>query len=91
MLNNIRSIKILKIVIGTITKRKELKLFKINRQMMNRLNIKKEDFEQFSLLKEINLKFNLDIKDIDIKELNLGNKNLENDVIDYLTKIKFNT
>ena len=90
MLDNIRSIKILNIILQIITKRKELNIFKKNKKMMNKLNIKKEDFEQFLILKEINLKFNLDIKDIDIKELNLGNKNLENDVIDYLTKIKFN-
>ena len=90
MLNNIKSIKILNIIVGVLKKRIELKLFKYNKKMVNKLNIEKEDFEQFTLLKEMNLKFNLDIKDIEIKELNLENKNLGNDILEYLTKIKFN-
>ena len=90
MLNNIKSIKILNIIVGALKKRIELKLIKYNKKLMNKLNIKKEDFEQFILLKEMNLKFNLDIKDIEIKELNLENKNLGNDILEYLTKIKFN-
>ena len=90
MLNNIRSRKILNIILGALKKRIELKLFKYNKKMINKLNITREDFEQFILLKEMNLKFNLDIKDIDIKELNLENKNLDSDIIDYLAKIKFN-
>ena len=91
MLNKVKSIKILKIIVGTLKKRIELKLLKYNKIMLNKLNIIKEDFEQFILLKEMNLKFNLDNKDIDIKELNLGYKNLENDIIEYLIKIKFNS
>ena len=90
MLSKIRSLKILNIILGTLKKRIELKLLKYNKKMMNKLNIKKEDFEQFILLKEINLKFNLNIKDIDINEIDLENKNLDNDIIEYLTKIKFN-
>ena len=87
MLNNIKSMKILNIIIGALKKRIELKLFKYNKKMKNKLNIKKEDFEQFTLLKEMNLKFNLNIKDIDIKELDLRNKALESDIIEYLSKI----
>ena len=78
------------IILGALRKRIELKLLKYNKKMMNKLNIEKEDFEQFILLKEMNLKFNLDIKDIDIEKLYLRNKNLDNDIIDYLTNIKFN-
>ena len=89
MLNNIKSKKILNIILGGLKSRVKLKLFKYNKIMLNKLNIKKEDFEQFILLKEMNLKFNLDIKDIDIKELNLGNMNLGNDIIENLVKIKF--
>ena len=90
MLNKVRSIKILNIIIGYLKMRIKLNLFKYNKKMINKLNIKKEDFEQFILLKEMNLKFNLDIKDIDIKELNLENKNLDNNIIEYLANIKFN-
>ena len=89
MLNKIRSIKILNIILGILKKRIELKLIKYNKKKIKKLNIKKEDFEQFILLKEMNLKFNLNIKDIDINGLNLENKNLVNDIIGHLTKIKF--
>ena len=77
-------------IVGALKKRSELKLFKQNKITLNKLNITKEDFEQFILLKEMNLKFNLEIKDIDIKELNLENKNLDNNIIEYLGNIKFN-
>ena len=90
MLNNIKSIKILNIIIGTLKKRIELKLFKYNKKMIKKLNIKKEDFEQFILLKEMNIKFKLNIKDIDINKLCLVNKNLENNFIEHLNKIRFN-
>ena len=90
MLNKVRSKKILNIIFGALKKRIELKLLKYNKKMRNKLNLKKEDFEEFILLKEMNLRFNLDIKDIDIKELNLGKMNLQNDIIEYLVKIKFN-
>ena len=46
-------------------------------------NIKKET------LKEMNQKFNLDIKDIEIKELNLEDKNLGNEIFEYLKRIEF--
>ena len=90
MLNKVKSIKVLNIIFGVLKKRIELKLLKYNKKIMYKLNIKKEDFEQFISLKEMNLKFNLVIKDIDIKELNLENKNLDNNIIEYLANIKFN-
>ena len=90
MLNNVKSIKILNIIFGLLKKNIKLKLVKYNKKMINKLSITKEDFEQFILLKEINLKFVLNIKDIDINELYLGNKYLDDDIIEHLSKIKFN-
>ena len=90
MLNNVKSIYILNIILGLLKKRIKLKLVKYNKKFINKLNIMKEDFGQFILLKEINLKFNLNIKDIDINELDLENKNLDNDIIEHLSKIEFN-
>ena len=46
--------------------------------------------KNFILLKGMNSKFNLDLKGIDIKELYLENKNLENVILEYLNKIIFN-
>ena len=57
MLNNIKSIRILNIIVGALKRRIKLNLFKYNKKIINKLNIK-EDFEQFILLKEMNLKFN---------------------------------
>ena len=90
MLSNIKSLKILNIIIGILRKRIELKLFKYNNKMLNKLNITKEDFEQFILIKEMNMKFNLNVKDIDIEDLNLRNKNFNDSNMEYLNKIQFN-
>ena len=59
MLNNIKSMKILNIIVGTLKRRIKLNLFKYNKKMMHKLNIKKEEFEQFLLLKDMNSKFNI--------------------------------
>ena len=90
MLNNIKSKKILNIILRTLRKRIELKIFKYNKGMQKKLNIRKEDFEKFKFLKEINTKFNLDIKDIENQELNLEAKNLGNEIIEYFKKAVFN-
>ena len=89
MLNNIKSKYILNLVAEKLKKRIELKLVKYNKILINKLNITKEDFENFKLLKEMNVKFNLDIKDIEIKELNLAVKNLGNEIFKYLKRIEF--
>ena len=89
MLNNIKSKYILNIILGKLKKRIELKLVKYNKILINKLNIKKEDFENFKSLKEMNQKYNLDIKDIEIKDLNFRNKSLGNEILEYLKKIEF--
>ncbi len=81
-MNNVKSKKILNTILWALKKRIELKLFKYNKKMLNKLNVKREDFEQFILIKEMNSKFHLDIKDIDIKELNLENKNFKIEIIE---------
>ena len=87
MLNNIVDIHILNKITGNLKRRIELKLVKYNKILINKLNIKKDDFQNFKSLKEMNQKFNLDIKDIEIKELNLGKKNLGNEILEYLKRI----
>ena len=89
MLNNIKSKYILNIILGKLRKRIEMKLVKYNKILIKKLNIKKEDFENFKLLKEMNQRFNLDIKDIEIKELNLMNSDLGNEILEYLKKVNF--
>ena len=89
MLNTIKSIKILNIILGKLKRRIELKLIKYNKKIIYRLKITGQDFENFKLLKEMEQTFNLNIKDIDITELNLKNKNLGNVILEYLKNIDF--
>ena len=89
MLNKIKSKYILNIIIGQLKKRIELKLVKYNKILINKLNIKKEDFENFKLLKAMNQKFDLDIKDIENKELNLRFEYLGNEILEYLKIMEF--
>ena len=51
MLNKIKSKYILNLIIGKLKKRIELKLVKYNKILINKLNITKEDFENFKSLK----------------------------------------
>ena len=85
----IKSKYILNRIIGQLKKRIELKLVKYNKILINKLNVTKGDFENFKSLKEMNQKFNLDIKDIEINELNLESKHLGNEILEYLIKIEF--
>ena len=74
MLDNIKSVFILNKLFNNIRNIRKLRIIKHNKKMLNRLNIKKEEFMKYKSLKEFNDKFELDIIDINIKELNLRNK-----------------
>ena len=86
MLDNIKSVFILNKLFNNIRNIKKLRIIKHNKKMLNRLNIKKEEFMKYKSLKEFNDKFELDIIDINIKELNLRNKYIyiKNDELKYL-------
>ena len=66
MLNIIRSKKILNIIFQKLKKRIKLNIVKYNKKMLDKLNINSKDFQEFKLLDDLNKKFNLEIKDIDI-------------------------
>ena len=51
--------------------KKKLNIIRFNKRIKERLNIAKEDYKVYELLKEFNIKYDLNIEDIDIKELNL--------------------
>ena len=89
MFDNIKSNKILKDIFLFLKKRKKLKIIKINKKMMNKLNIKAEDFQDILLLKEMNQKFNLNIKDINIKKLDVWPRYLKNEILEFFSKIEF--
>ena len=90
MFRKIRSIIVLKNIFTKLKKRKKLTLLKYNKALRDKLNISKNDYQEFQLLKELNTKFNLDIKDVEDEELDLSNKKLGKSFLAYFKKIKFN-
>ena len=66
----------------------KLKILKHNKHLMNKLNISIKDFENFQLIKELNQKYNIDIQDIDVEELNLNLKGKINEAINIITQLK---
>ena len=88
MLNEIKSKYILKRVFAYLKYGLKLKILKHNKHLMNKLNINIKDFENFQLLKELNQKYNIDIQDIDVEELNLNLKGKINKAINIITQLK---
>ena len=74
MLRKIKSKKILKNIFKNLKNRIKLKILKYNKNLLFQLNIQKKDFENYLLLKEINPKYDLNIKDIDIDEFRIQRK-----------------
>lgn len=96
MLNNIKSLKVLKIVMELIEKGIELNLFKYNKKMQDKLNIQKKDFKEFTekqyeLLNRLNNILKVNITDFNIKILAICHKRYfyYRDIEKYLIKIKF--
>ena len=78
MLDNVKNNNIIKEIFGNMRNKRKLNIIKYNKRILIRLNINKEQFENYIILKEFNEKYNTDIEDIDIKQLNLEDKNIGN-------------
>ena len=89
MLNKIRSLLILKTIFKNLRQRLKLKILKCNKNLLFKLNIKLKDFQDYELLNGLNKKFNLNIRDTDIKILELNNKENINEILEYIVKINF--
>ena len=89
MLDNLKSKYILKKILEKIKNKRKLNIIKYNKIIMAKLNINKEDFEIYIALKDFNDKYKTNIEDIDIRELNLNGKFIENEGLKDLAKIKF--
>ena len=89
MLDNLKSKYILKEIFEKIQNKRKLNIIKYNKRIKAKLNINKEDFEIYITLKEFNNKYKTNIEDIDIRELNLSGKYIENEGLKDLSKIKF--
>ena len=71
MLDNVKSIYIINEIFGNMRNKRKLNIIKYNKRILIRLNINKEQFENYIIIKEFNKKYNTNIEDIDIKQLNL--------------------
>ena len=89
MLLNIKSKYIIKELFKNIKTNIKLKIIKYNKQLLNKLDITKENFQTYLDLKEFNDKYNLKIKNIDTESLNVVHQTLGNEGFEYLSKIKF--
>ena len=89
MLRKINSAFILDIILNNLRSKKKLKIVKYNKKILDRINITEEDFVVYIYLKEFNEKYNSNIEDIDITELNIKHKHLGNEGLKSLSKIKF--
>ena len=89
MLDKVRSKNIIKEIFGNMRNKRKLNIIKYNKRILIRLNINKEQFENYIILEEFNKKYNTNIEDIDIKQLNLRYKYIGNEGIKILFKIEF--
>ena len=89
MLDNVKSNIIIEKIFKNMKNKRKLNIIKYNKRILLRLNIYKIQFENYIQLKEFNNKYNTNIEDIDIKELNLKSKNIGNKGLEILSKIKF--
>ena len=89
MFRKIRSNKILGDIFGKMRFMRKLKIVIYNKEIQKRLYITQETFETFNVIKQMNQKFNLNIKDIDQSEIKIDNQN-GTEVMEYMNKIGFN-
>ena len=73
MLDKVKSKNIIKEIFRNMRNKRKLNIIKYNKRILIRLNINKEQFENYIILKEFNKKYSTNIEDIDIKQLNLKN------------------
>ena len=74
MLDNIKSKLIMNKIFAYLKNKRKLIISKINKSLLNRLNISKKDFQIYQELKDFNSKYNTTLKDIDIKKIYLYEK-----------------
>ena len=89
MLKTIKSNLIMKAIFKNIHNKIKLKIIKYSKYMLRRLDIKKENFKSYEILKEFNEKLKLNIIDIDIKELDLKYKNIGTKELEILKNVNF--
>ena len=90
MLDNVKSKYIVKEIFKNIKNKRKLNIIKYTERIQIKLTINKEDFEIYLNLKDFNNKYYINIRDIDLKEVNLSHKHIGNEGLKDLFKINFN-
>ena len=88
MLDNAKSIFIINKIFTNLRNKKKLNIIKYNKRLLNKLNITKEDFNMYLMLKIFNTKYKTKLEDIEIKEINLDGI-IKNEALKDLCEIKF--
>ena len=88
-MNKIKSPYIIKQVFENVKNRIMLNILKYNKILLDKLNITIEDYKN-EHIRDFNERFQLNIKNTDVKELNLSFKNMTDKDLDYFDKYKFN-
>ena len=89
MIDNVKNKYLLKKIFEKIGNKRKLNIIKYNKRIKVKLKINKNDFEIYATLKEFNDKYNSNIEDIDNKDINLSLRNIGNEGLKNLVKIKF--
>ena len=88
MLDKIKSNHILKVIFEHLHNKKKLNIIKHNERILKKLNEEKKNFEVYDILSLFNKTFNVYIKDIDIKEINLSEKYIGNEGLKWNNRYK---
>ena len=89
MLDKVRSKYILQEIFIKIKNKRKLNIIKYNKRIKDKLKINIKDYKIYISLREFNIKYNINIEDIDEKELNLSKRYLGNEGLKDLCKIEF--
>jgi len=89
MLDNVKNKYIIEKIFRNVKNKRKLNILKYNKRILVRLNINKDHFENYIKLKEFNDKYDTNIEDVDIEELNLNSKNIGDEGLKCLSKIEF--
>ena len=90
MLSNINSKYVINLVFKHMRNKRKLKIIINNKSLMERLDINKTDFQIYNTLKKLNQDFSTNIRDIDIKILDISKKSIGNKGLSDLIKLKIN-
>ena len=76
MLKDIKSKFILEKIFYLVNNKLKLKIIKYNKNIFQKLDITIEDYKVYNTIKKLNENFELNIKDINVEELDLSHKRL---------------